>query len=170
MCGRYLFDPDWDEPDDDMEEDGGAGGAGVIIREIVRKYANDPAFAGAVRKPAGDPAVALAGEIFPGTAVSALVGDFSCRNAELIYWGFPFPGKPFARQIINARSETLLEKQMFARLTRNSRCLVPANAFYEWSAAEADRGGDVSGLTGKVGTVRGLTGKRGVGGAKRKTK
>ena len=37
-----------------------------------------------------------------------------------------------ARQIINSRSETLLEKPFFKRLVLKKRCLIPADGFYEW--------------------------------------
>ncbi len=44
-------------------------------------------------------------------------------------WGIPSPwdGKP----LINARSETLEQKQTFYPLL-NMRCLIPANSYYEW--------------------------------------
>lgn len=46
-------------------------------------------------------------------------------------WGFPgIEGKGL---IINARSETALEKRMFAESVEKRRCLVPASGFYEWS-------------------------------------
>lgn len=40
-----------------------------------------------------------------------------------------------AARMINARSETLLEKPAFRNLTRHNRCLVPATGYYEWQTA-----------------------------------
>lgn len=37
-----------------------------------------------------------------------------------------------AQKPINARAETILEKPMFAQLTKSGRCLVPASGFFEW--------------------------------------
>ena len=57
------------------------------------------------------------------------------RHFALVRWGFiPSwvkeikPGKP----LINARSETLLEKPSFRHAIRRRRCLIPADGYYEW--------------------------------------
>lgn len=51
-------------------------------------------------------------------------GLFSCR------WGFR--GGPGGGLVINARSETALEKPMFSAHVRGRRLAVPAAGFYEW--------------------------------------
>ncbi len=49
---------------------------------------------------------------------------------ENMFWGV----RPYGRSLINARTETVKEKAMFARLVEDSRCLVPATGFYEWDS------------------------------------
>ena len=38
--------------------------------------------------------------------------------------------------IINARSETILEKSMFKKHITNGRCVVPASGYYEWKLSK----------------------------------
>lgn len=69
------------------------------------------------------------GEIRPtDRAVAVLPGG----KAVALPWGLPAPwdGKP----LINARAETLEEKQTFRPLLEQ-RCLVPATAYFEWRKA-----------------------------------
>ena len=53
----------------------------------------------------------------------------------LARWGF-LPG--FVKDprdfplIINARAETVIEKASFRNAMKRRRCLVPADAYYEW--------------------------------------
>ena len=59
-------------------------------------------------------------------------GDLSVTNMR---WGFD---NPYAKGlIINARSETAREKNMFHDGIMNHRCVVPASGFYEWDSYKA---------------------------------
>ncbi len=40
---------------------------------------------------------------------------------------------------INARSETILEKEIFRESVRRRRCLIPASGWYEWQVLESER-------------------------------
>ena len=59
----------------------------------------------------------------------------SPNHLEMMHWGL-IPSWSKAEgtglKLINARSETVMEKSMFKRLMVNHRCLVPATGFYEW--------------------------------------
>jgi putative SOS response-associated peptidase YedK len=58
------------------------------------------------------------------------------RELALVRWGL-IPGwvkdPATFTTLINARSETALEKPSFRSAMRHRRCLVPADAFYEWT-------------------------------------
>jgi putative SOS response-associated peptidase YedK len=59
------------------------------------------------------------------------------RRLDLLRWGLlPHWAKDAksVRQPINARSETLSSASMFRDAFAHRRCLVPADAFYEWQA------------------------------------
>jgi len=92
----------------------------------------------ALREP---PALAPRYNIAPGQPVLVVRSDDAgARRADAVRWGLvpawssePDPGARW----INARIETLEEKPVFREAFRARRCLVPADAFYEW----ADHGG-----------------------------
>lgn len=66
------------------------------------------------------------------------------RAYALLRWGFvpswakgEFLENLAKRPLINARSETVLEKASFKNAFRRRRCLVPADGFYEWQSRPA---------------------------------
>ena len=61
------------------------------------------------------------------------------RHLDLLRWGLVphWARDPKAvRQPINARAETLTTSPMFRDAAARRRCLVPADAFYEWQAVD----------------------------------
>ena len=72
--------------------------------------------------------------IAPTTRVLTVRGGES-RRAEMMRWGLvPSWAKELAAgsRMFNARSETVAEKPAFRKAFRRRRCLVLADAFYEW--------------------------------------
>lgn len=73
--------------------------------------------------------------IAPTQPVAVVTGETNGRHFQLMRWGF-IPAwvkdpKTFSL-VINARSETVLEKPAFRNAIRRRRCLVPADGYYEW--------------------------------------
>lgn len=73
------------------------------------------------------------GEIYPGTNIPVVLNSKS-RSLNFFRWGFKIGG--LSREVINARVETAAEKPAFRRALLKNRCLVPANAFFEWETKE----------------------------------
>jgi putative SOS response-associated peptidase YedK len=109
MCGRFYTD------DDDAQ-----------YRQVIALlYQRNPA----------DTALLLrkSGEIFPTDKVPVL----DAQGPRLMEWGFSrFDGKG---RVINARSETVLEKTMFRAPMQSGRCLIPASGYFEWETREAKK-------------------------------
>ena len=80
------------------------------------------------------------GEVFPTDQVAVL----DASGARAMRWGFArFDGKG---KVINARSETALEKSMFrapmttdAGRAQTGRCLIPASGYFEWETREKQK-------------------------------
>lgn len=77
--------------------------------------------------------------VSPGGPIAIVRMEQGARHLALVRWGFVpswakevTPGKP----LTNARSETILEKASFKNAVRRRRCLIPADAYYEWSGVE----------------------------------
>lgn len=103
MCGRYYIDDE-------------------TAREIEKLVHNlDRRLQGSCKK-----------DIYPAQNALVLHGnnhDEIC--AEQMMWGFPQYDKKGI--IINARSESVMEKGTFKESIFHRRCLIPAKGFYEWN-------------------------------------
>lgn len=64
------------------------------------------------------------------------------REAAMLRWGL-IPSwaddANIGARMINARSETVLEKPAFRTAFRRRRCLIPASGFYEWQTTSAGK-------------------------------
>ena len=70
-------------------------------------------------------------DIRPSDHAVLLTGRQPVLSAEVMRWGFPQYQKK--RLLINARSETVLEKRTFRDSVLHRRCIIPAGRFYEWT-------------------------------------
>lgn len=71
-------------------------------------------------------------DIHPGEMALVLKNGSEGLLFETMKWGFPQYGKKGL--IINARSETALDKKMFRESVLYRRCVILACHFYEWDA------------------------------------
>jgi putative SOS response-associated peptidase YedK len=77
--------------------------------------------------------IPVKGEIYPGTNIPVVLKDKN-RTLDFFRWGFKISS--LNREVINARIETVSEKPTFRRAFYKNRCIVPANAFFEWETKE----------------------------------
>jgi len=75
--------------------------------------------------------------IAPTQTEPTIIGNGKDRAIELMRWGFVAPWMKdlkdtFKYSSFNARSEDIFNKPMWKLAIRQTRCLVPANGFYEW--------------------------------------
>jgi putative SOS response-associated peptidase YedK len=64
------------------------------------------------------------------------------RSIAALRWGFvaPWADNPKSGPpLVNARSETLLEKPTFRGAFQKRRCLVPADGYYQWREGDASK-------------------------------
>ncbi|MEZ0536535.1 SOS response-associated peptidase [Caldicellulosiruptoraceae bacterium PP1] len=70
------------------------------------------------------------GEIFPTDFVPVIINKDMKKQPDILKWGIKLDTLK-SNVIINARLETIQEKPLFKRMI-NNRCLIVANAFFEW--------------------------------------
>ena len=103
MCGRYYIEIDEKELRDIVD----------AVEKNIKEYPEQTT-------------IKMSGEVFPTDIVPVQTG---LNRYAAMKWGFiGFDGKP----LINARSETALEKPMFRQAMLERRCLIPASGYYEW--------------------------------------
>ena len=74
-------------------------------------------------------------DVFPSESSLVIhTGDRKLLAGEML-WGFSNLYRKGL--IINARAETVREKNLFADSIMNRRCLIPASGFYEWDPYKA---------------------------------
>lgn len=105
MCGRYILYSDKEQAE--MMK---------IVKEVNEKHHID------LKK----------GDIYPTNMAPVYAGtpDYSGKSLELMRWGYKVPWTK--QTLINAKSETVFEKNTFKRDFMERRCLIPAVGFYEW--------------------------------------
>lgn len=73
--------------------------------------------------------------VAPTNDVYAVLSDGSTRHVDAFHWGLvPLWAKDpkIGSKMINARAESLAEKNAFKSAFKRRRCLIPADGFYEW--------------------------------------
>jgi putative SOS response-associated peptidase YedK len=77
--------------------------------------------------------------VAPTQDVLGIVEDDDQRHMDAFFWGLiPSWAKEakIGSRMINARAETLAEKNAFKSSFAKRRCIVPADGFYEWKALD----------------------------------
>ncbi len=72
------------------------------------------------------------GDIRPTDFAPVISREDNKMTTKLMQWGFQGPQEKGL--LINARSESVLEKPTFAQSVRQNRIAIPAGKFYEWDA------------------------------------
>lgn len=70
-------------------------------------------------------------DIFPSEKTTIIGGTRDELYAFDMKWGMPSVRK--GQLLINARAETVMEKQSFSEAVQKYRCVIPASGFYEWT-------------------------------------
>ena len=74
--------------------------------------------------------------VAPTSDVYVVLESGGVRRLEAFHWGLvPFWAKDIkiGNRMINARAETIAEKNAFRTAFRKRRCIIPADGFYEWT-------------------------------------
>lgn len=111
MCGRYTIT--------------------VTFEELLAYFA--------LEEPAMPPFHKPRYNVAPGQLIPAVINDGEQLRIGQLKWGLiPSWAKDakLAYKMINARAETVHERPAYKGPFRRKRCLIPADGFYEWKAAQ----------------------------------
>jgi putative SOS response-associated peptidase YedK len=78
--------------------------------------------------------------VAPTQNVAVVRSESDHNRLDLLKWGFvPSWSKDlsFGSHLINARSETICEKQAFRHAIKYRRCIIPTSGYFEWEHAGA---------------------------------
>jgi putative SOS response-associated peptidase YedK len=106
MCGRFVSS----SPPDEL--------AKYFDVEQVAETALDPSY-----------------NVAPSNDIYVVVETGGIRRLETFHWGLiPFWAKDekTGNKMINARAETIAEKNAYKHAFKKRRCIIPADGFYEW--------------------------------------
>jgi putative SOS response-associated peptidase YedK len=90
----------------------------------------------------GDLAIEPSYNIAPGTYEPIVRQEGAVRRLEAFWWGLVpqwAKEKAFGARTVNARAETIATRPAFRAAFRYRRCLVPADAYYEWKELPGKR-------------------------------
>lgn len=77
--------------------------------------------------------------VAPSRQIVAVINDGERNRLGTLRWGLIPPwakDEKIGYKMINARAETAAEKPSFRHAFKKKRCLIPANAFYEWKKGQ----------------------------------
>ncbi len=96
-----------------------------IVKEIDRRYKEG--------------AAAMKGGVVRPSDTTAVLATNRLREPGAFLMRFGYRSPQSGHYIINARSETMLKRPMFAASGRERRCLIPASYYYEWERHDGSK-------------------------------
>ncbi|MDO4299578.1 MAG: SOS response-associated peptidase family protein [Lachnospiraceae bacterium] len=122
MCGRYYVD------------DGTFREIERLVREIDARSLHSGGRVESTDEKTIGQITSIEGDVYPSQEAVVLSGKGQNLMIERMRWGFVQQERK--NLLINARVETVLERNMFRDSVMHRRCVVPARHFYEWDASK----------------------------------
>ncbi|MBE6041614.1 MAG: SOS response-associated peptidase [Clostridiales bacterium] len=110
MCGRFVIGGDFRDKLNDL-----LAAEGIMYSDLPYRESGQ--------------------DVFPSEPSLVIYSGGRRLLAGEMLWGFSNPYRKGL--VINARAETVLEKNLFADSVMNRRCIIPASGFFEWDPYKA---------------------------------